>query len=66
MATKDLWDKFRAAQKAKNGDAALAYKNAIEQSNKGFEDRATWWEKQGDMAMPAATPQKDSRELTGV
>jgi hypothetical protein len=51
MATTALWDKFRAAQRAKNGDASLAYKNAIECANKDKEVDAAWWEKQGDMAV---------------
>lgn len=50
-ASKALWDKFRSAQRAKNGDAALAFKNAIERTNKGEEVDAAWWENQGDMAL---------------
>ncbi len=61
MATKELWDKFRAAQKAKCGDAALAYKNAIDNSGKRKEVDAAWWERQGDMAMP--TPVQEPAEV---
>jgi hypothetical protein len=58
MATKELWDKLRLAQRTKNGDAALAFKNAIECSHKGKEVDAAWWERQGDMAMPTAEKQE--------
>ena len=50
-ASKELWDKFRAAQRVKNGDAAYAYKNAIEAANKDKEVDAAWWEKMGDDAV---------------
>jgi hypothetical protein len=50
MATKALWDKLRLAQDTKNGDAALAFKNAIDRSNKGKTAEAAWWEQQGDLA----------------
>jgi len=48
-ASQALWSKFRAAQQANNADAANAFKKAIELANKGKD--ASWWEKQGDMAL---------------
>jgi len=50
-ASTALWSKLRAAQDAKNADAAVAYKKAVELANKDKEVDAAWWEKQGDMAM---------------
>jgi hypothetical protein len=50
-----LWKKLHAAQDAKNADAAIAYKNAIERANKGKIADAEWWANQGDEAMPVAT-----------
>lgn len=50
-ASPALWDKLRAAQKAKNGDASNAYNKAIERANKGKLKDAEWWEKMGDDAM---------------
>lgn len=50
-ASTALWDKLRAAQKAKNGDAANAYTKAIERANKGKLKDAEWWERWGDDAM---------------
>ena len=54
MATNALWDKLRLAQREKNGDAAFAYKNAIDRANKGKAEDAAWWERQGDAAMPTS------------
>jgi hypothetical protein len=53
MATKELWEKLRLAQQIKAGDAANAFKKAIELANKGKEVDSAWWERQGDMAMPS-------------
>jgi hypothetical protein len=55
-----LWKKLHAAQDAKNADASVAYKNAIERANKGKIEDAMWWEKQGDMAAGIiAEPKKE-------
>lgn len=51
-ASPELWSKLRAAQKAKNSDAAVAYKQAVEHANKEKATDAAWWEKMGDDAMP--------------
>lgn len=50
-ASKELWNKLRAAQDAKNVDAATAYREAVEHANKGKMKDAEWWEKMGDDAM---------------
>ena len=51
-ASKELYEKFRSAQSMNNADASVAYKKAIELTNKGKAADAAWWEQQGDMAMP--------------
>ena len=56
MASKELYDKLGLAQRAKNGDAANAFKKAIELVNKGKEKDAAWWEMMGDDAMPSTKP----------
>jgi hypothetical protein len=58
-ASKALWDKLRAAQAAKNKDAADAYREAIEHVNKGKMKDAAWWERMGDDAMPASVEDKE-------
>jgi hypothetical protein len=55
-ASKELWKKFRAAQDAKNEDASVAYRRAIERADKGKTADAEWWEKQGDEAMSSVIP----------
>ena len=57
-ATQALWDKFRAAQKSKNGDAAFAYQHAIDLQNKGKMKDAEWWEKMGDDAAGVQKPEE--------
>jgi hypothetical protein len=58
-ASKELWDKLRAAQKAKNKDASDAYRNAVDHANKDKVADAAWWERMGDEAMPV---EKDDKE----